>query len=481
MSLFRVSPEGLTPFAEVEIRALGGATDPLATAIWRDLNAVTGERLFPVTPSLRPDRFRDTAAIPAMVAVDGPGNVALTYVKPAFDHQSLAECMLAVGWARGASITELASMYSGGSEAFWRDWQRFAGSAAPPVLTRTPRVTIVASEITGTTRSALDFLMEHATPVTVLVAKLYRGGGGDEILQVQAANRAERRQERPTRLNGHKADHSHKLEQSTKTEPRPKTDKVPTTEHGVGEALPPQRTMFPTPGSETPAAQRWRDPEPGAESPHETPPGDKEPVRLSPRPTKPPGPRRIPPAHDVDVDGPPTNGAGEGRPNHIRALPSPAIDAIAERFAGGTNGSQPRSEPPRVEPEPAQPANPARSINPLVDTLAGVSPANGGTRLTGIPVSATPNTHPAESQHLGDSEIDTTERRPVTAIDDPRTARNLVAYPGGRDNDSDRRPARHSAAAEEISDGEPTEHPRLARNNAGRGIDAAWHNDNEPW
>ena len=143
MPLFEVDGTSeLVPF-----RRLRGGSDlyerEIEDLLWANLDEFTGESLFPVArqPSI------STGGVPDIVALDGQGNVTVLEIKRDVDRGQLAQCLEYAGWARTTSLDELACIYHRGQAAFFGDWQSFTESATPIVLTRRPRLLLVARDV----------------------------------------------------------------------------------------------------------------------------------------------------------------------------------------------------------------------------------------------------------------------------------------------------------------------------------------------
>jgi hypothetical protein len=142
--------------------------------VWGDLEAFTGEPLFPVA---RQPRISG-GGIPDVVALDRTGRVVVIEVKRDADRGQLAQCLEYAGWARQTSLDEVASLYRAdglhfGPEAFFADWQEFTDSATPTTIDPRPRLVLIARDFQGRTRSALDFLQENSLPVVVVPVTMY--------------------------------------------------------------------------------------------------------------------------------------------------------------------------------------------------------------------------------------------------------------------------------------------------------------------
>lgn len=188
MSLFRVSAQGLIPFRRVTGESVPHveATEALMEALWSDLSAVVGRRLLPV---VRGSADGDEDA-PAIVALDEQGGIVVLYAGATVDSAGLAFCLEQVGWARGVTVSELASCYWRENDDFWHDWQEFSGTTspiAPDSGSRTPQLMIVATAMTSSAEAALGFLTDTGAPVSVLRAAMYADDQGCQLLELGAS------------------------------------------------------------------------------------------------------------------------------------------------------------------------------------------------------------------------------------------------------------------------------------------------------
>ncbi len=186
MPLYELDDDGLHPFAQVrpgpdlyeeEIEALA----------WADLEAFTGEALFPVA---RQPRIPG-GGIPDIVALDESGRVIVIEVKRDVDRGQLAQCLEYAGWARLTSLDEIAGLYRltdqhHGAEAFFQDWIDFTDTTTPVTINPQPRLFLIARDFEGRTRSALDFLRENSLPVEVVPVTIYEDPSGRRIVDIDA-------------------------------------------------------------------------------------------------------------------------------------------------------------------------------------------------------------------------------------------------------------------------------------------------------
>lgn len=181
MPLFEVTGESLIPFRLVKPGA-DLYEKEIEDLVWGDLEAFTGESLFPVArqPTL------NGGGRPDVVALDESGRVVVIEIKRDVDRSQLAQCLEYAGWARTTSLDEIAGLYHRGPEGFFTDWQEFTDSFTPVVINHQPRIVLVARDFQGRTRSAFDFLHENGVPVTVLPVAIYEDDAGRRFLDIEA-------------------------------------------------------------------------------------------------------------------------------------------------------------------------------------------------------------------------------------------------------------------------------------------------------
>lgn len=148
--------------------------------LWNSLESFVGEDLFPVC---RQPKIR-TGGIPDVVALDAGGRVVVIEVKRSIERTQLAQCLEYAGWARRASLDELAGLYHRGVAAFFADWQEFTKTSTPLVVNPSPRLVLVAGRFDDRTSDALAFLKESGTPVELVPVTLYRDPDGEQMLHV---------------------------------------------------------------------------------------------------------------------------------------------------------------------------------------------------------------------------------------------------------------------------------------------------------
>jgi hypothetical protein len=155
--------------------------------VWEDLEAFTGESLFPVARQAR----ITGGGIPDVLALDESGRVVVIEVKRDIDRGQLAQCLEYAGWARLTNLDEVAGLYNAGGdhagvESFFRDWQEFTDSSTPVTINPQPRLFLIARDFEGRTRSALEFLQENALPVTVVPVTIYEDTDGRRVVNIEA-------------------------------------------------------------------------------------------------------------------------------------------------------------------------------------------------------------------------------------------------------------------------------------------------------
>jgi hypothetical protein len=167
------------------LRQIRGGADlyerEIEDMIWNDLEAITGEALFPVArqPTL-PGGGR-----PDVVTLDKVGRVVVIEVKRDVDRNQLAQILEYAGWARLTSLDELAGMYQGDGP-FFADWQQFTESSSPILVNRSPRLILVARDFQERTRAALDFIQESGVPVVLIPVGVYEHIDGRRFVDVES-------------------------------------------------------------------------------------------------------------------------------------------------------------------------------------------------------------------------------------------------------------------------------------------------------
>lgn len=179
MALFEIADDrSLVPFRQLR----GGAElyeRELEDLLWDNLDDFVGESLFRVArqPQIgtggRPD-----------IALDASAHVVVIEIKRDVDRSQLAQSLEYAGWARSASLDELARIYHLGPDRFFADWQGFTESDIPVVINRPPRLVLVAREFHGRTGAAFEYLAENGLPVEVLEVSVYEDEDGRRFVDV---------------------------------------------------------------------------------------------------------------------------------------------------------------------------------------------------------------------------------------------------------------------------------------------------------
>jgi len=186
MPLFEVSADGLIPFRQLESGA-GGYDEAIEDVLWRNLDGLIGERLFRV----RRQAPLDGGGRPAVVALDPEGSVVVFHVRRQIDRTGLAECLEYAGWARAATLDELAQLYWRGESDFWVDWHAFLGDVGTRQVKPSPRLYLATGDFTARAQSTFEFLVDNGLPVKVMKATLYEGSNGRRVLDVEAPSDVE--------------------------------------------------------------------------------------------------------------------------------------------------------------------------------------------------------------------------------------------------------------------------------------------------
>lgn len=186
MPIYQVTSSGLRPY-----RRLTPGSDLYEQEIedlaWADLEAFTGEALFPVA---RQPRIKGSG-IPDIIALDRSGAVVIIEIKRDMERGQLAQCLEYAGWARLASLDEIAGLYNiapdhKGPNAFFADWTEFTESTTPVTISPQPRLYLIARDFHDRTRSALEFLRENGLPVNVIPVGIYTDPDGNRVVEVDA-------------------------------------------------------------------------------------------------------------------------------------------------------------------------------------------------------------------------------------------------------------------------------------------------------
>lgn len=180
MPLYEIADGELVPF-----KRLHGGADlyeaQIEDLLWGNPDEFLGEPLFRVArqPTL-PGGGR-----PDIIALDEAGRVVVIEIKRHVERGQLAQCLEYAGWARGASLDELAGMYAGGPTNFFSEWQTFTDSSTPTVINRSPRLVLVAHDFHGRTEQALQFLMDNNLPVTLVRVTIYEDAQSRRFVDVE--------------------------------------------------------------------------------------------------------------------------------------------------------------------------------------------------------------------------------------------------------------------------------------------------------
>jgi Restriction Enzyme Adenine Methylase Associated len=187
MPLYEIRGNGeLAPF-----RLLRGGADLYEKEIeelaWENPDEFLGESLLLVARQQPlPDGGR-----PDIIGLSKDARVVVVEIKRDIERRQLAQCLEYAGWARTTSLDELAGMYHGGAEAFFRDWQEFTEASVPQVVNRNPKIVLVARTFHGRTESALDFLLENGVPISVIEVALYEDNQQRRFLDITGEHEPE--------------------------------------------------------------------------------------------------------------------------------------------------------------------------------------------------------------------------------------------------------------------------------------------------
>lgn len=186
MPIFRINSGSLSSF----VRVSPGPDlyeRELEELIWSDLEAFTGEALFPV--ARQPKISRESR--PDILALRSDGTPVIIEVKRDIDRGQLAQVLEYAGWARLTSLDEIARLYKlnaehAGPDRFFQDWTEFTESSTPVTIQSPPALILIAREFRGATRSAVGYLEETGVPITVTPVTVYVDPDGARVLHVDA-------------------------------------------------------------------------------------------------------------------------------------------------------------------------------------------------------------------------------------------------------------------------------------------------------
>lgn len=184
---------GLVPLYEIAaiddlrpFRRLAGGSElyehEIEDLFWANPDEFLGEPLLLVArqPTLK------AGGRPDVVALSKDARVTVIEIKRDVERGQLAQCLEYAGWARTTSLDELASMYHGGPNAFFADWQEFTGDSVPAVINPRPRLVLIARTFHGRTHSALAFLLDSGVPVEILEVSIYEDARNRRFLHVES-------------------------------------------------------------------------------------------------------------------------------------------------------------------------------------------------------------------------------------------------------------------------------------------------------
>jgi hypothetical protein len=148
--------------------------------LWDNVEEIAGEPLFllfrqkAIPSGMRPD----------VVALDESGRVVVVEVKRDIARSQLAQTLEYAGWARNASLDELAGLYHRGPDAFFEDWQAFTDTPRPVLINPSPRLILVARDFDERTDDALKYLIDSGTPLTLVAVTMYEDADGRRFVDV---------------------------------------------------------------------------------------------------------------------------------------------------------------------------------------------------------------------------------------------------------------------------------------------------------
>lgn len=183
MALFEIG-KTLVPFKQLQGTAQLYESE-VEDLLWENLDALTGEVLFPIARQAR----IPTGGIPDIIALGADGRVVIIEVKRDVERSQLAQTLEYAGWALKTNLQEIAKLYPKGTQAFFSAWQSFTNTSTPILLQPPPRLIMVAREFEEKTDSALDFLMANGVPVHLLRVAIYEDSSGRRFVDVEAEAR----------------------------------------------------------------------------------------------------------------------------------------------------------------------------------------------------------------------------------------------------------------------------------------------------
>ena len=186
MPIFRVDDGRLVPFTRL-------APGPdlyeqqIEDLIWSDLEAFTGEALFPVCRQ----PVISVASRPDILALRSDGTPVIIEVKRDIDRGQLAQVLEYAGWARLTNLDEISRLYRidaahAGPDAFFSDWTEFTEPVTPVTIASPPALFLIARDFRGATRSAIGFLEETGVPITVTPVTVYSDPDGNRVVYIDA-------------------------------------------------------------------------------------------------------------------------------------------------------------------------------------------------------------------------------------------------------------------------------------------------------
>lgn len=105
MPLYEHTDSGLEPFRRLRPSSELYESE-IEDLIWSDLEAFTGESLFPVARQAR----ISGGGVPDVLALDDGGRVIVIEVKRDIDRGQLAQCLEYAGWARLTNLDEISGL-----------------------------------------------------------------------------------------------------------------------------------------------------------------------------------------------------------------------------------------------------------------------------------------------------------------------------------------------------------------------------------
>ena len=186
MPMFQVGGEGLLPYSRLNPGPDLYESD-IEELAWSDLEAFTGEALFPIA---RQPRI-PVGGRPDILALAHDGTVVIIEIKRDVDRSQLAQVLEYAGWGRSTNLDEISYLYSispghRGPDKFFTDWVEFTDTPTPVLIKGPPRLILIARDFQSRTKEAFAYLEETGVPVALIPVVLYSDPSGKKVVNVDA-------------------------------------------------------------------------------------------------------------------------------------------------------------------------------------------------------------------------------------------------------------------------------------------------------